>query len=51
MIEISTFKVAYQLYVIPTIKVTHNKWLNGSVGIELIWLKWGIDISLPSSIK
>lgn len=47
MITISSFKVGYQLYVIPTIKITHNKFLNGAYAVELIWLKWGVEVAIP----
>jgi hypothetical protein len=36
--------VAYQFYLIPTIKVTNVKLLFGYYSIEFIWLKWGVAI-------
>jgi hypothetical protein len=36
--------IAYQFYLVPTIKVTDDKFLFGYYGIEFIWLKWGIEI-------
>jgi len=47
MITITPFGIAYQIYIIPTIKITHNKFLNGAYAIELIWLKWGIEVAIP----
>lgn len=34
-----------QLYVLPTIKLTHDKNLYGYPNIEIWWLKWGIEIA------
>ena len=44
-IDTSSFEVSYQVYLIPTIKFTHDKLLHGYKSIEFIWLKWGIEIS------
>jgi hypothetical protein len=46
MVSINLFNVGYQIYLIPTIKFTHSKALNGNRGLEFIWLKWGIEIAL-----
>ena len=40
------FKVAYQLYLIPTIKITHSKTLYGNYSVAFIWLKRGIEFNL-----
>jgi len=44
--KITTFKVGYQIYLIPTIKFTHSKILNGYRDIEIIWLKWGVELRI-----
>jgi len=48
MITITPFTVGYQLYAIPTIKITHSKILNGSYAVGFIWLKWGVELALSS---
>lgn len=35
----------HQIYLIPTIKVTHDRMLFGYYNVEFWWLKWGIEIS------
>lgn len=42
-IEVCT--VGYQVYVTPYIKITHNKFLNGSYEFIIGWLKWEVVIS------
>ena len=55
--SINLFNVGYQIYLIPTIKFTHSKTLNGYRAIEFIWLKWGIELpdklldKLPMKLK
>ena len=44
-------KISYQLYLIPTIKFTHNLTLYGYRSIEFIWLKRGIEIPLKIKKK
>jgi hypothetical protein len=44
-IDTSSFEVSHQLYIIPTIKFTHDKLLHGYKSFEFIWWKWGIEIS------
>jgi hypothetical protein len=44
-IKITKFQIMYQVYLIPTIKFTYDKALNGYKSIEFIWLKWGIELS------
>ena len=34
--------VVYQLYLLPFLKITYNKWLNGDYELILGWLKWQI---------
>lgn len=43
--KIETMKQWGQIYLIPTIRITHDKFLYGFYNIELWWLKWGIEIS------
>lgn len=37
--------VGYQVYVTPYIKITHDKFLNGSREFIIGWLKWEVVIS------
>jgi len=43
---IKFFKVGHQVYLIPAIKLTYSKRLNGHLGIDIIWLNLGIEIRL-----
>ena len=43
---IKFFKVEHQVYLIPAVKLTYSKKLNGHLGIEIIWLNLGIEIRL-----
>lgn len=42
--KITKFKIWSQIYILPTFKVTYDKYLHGSYDIELIWWKWGIGL-------
>ncbi len=42
---IQKYDVWGQWYVIPTLRLTTDKYLNGSYAIELVWLKWTIELS------
>ncbi len=42
---ISIITIESQLFVIPTLRITHSTYLNGNRSIELIWLKWGIELT------
>jgi len=44
--KINIIEIGYQIYLLPTIKFTHDPMLYGYRSIEFIWLKWGIEISL-----
>ena len=33
-----------QIYLIPTVKITHDRLLNGFHEVQLIWLKWGVSL-------
>tara|TARA_R110002126_G_scaffold162967_2_gene310878 strand:+ start:1251 stop:1421 length:171 start_codon:yes stop_codon:yes gene_type:complete len=43
-IKITTFKQVDQLYLIPTIKLTYSRTLNGNLEVMLCWLVGGISI-------
>ncbi len=43
--KIQICEVAYQLYLVPTVKVTHDIWLNGSYELIFSFLKWELVIS------
>jgi len=49
-IKITKFQVMYQVYLIPTIKFTHDKLLHGYKSFEFIWWKWGIEISIKKNL-
>jgi hypothetical protein len=36
--------ICYQFYLLPTIKVTDDKFLFGYYSIEFMWLKWSVSI-------
>ena len=44
--KINKFKVSYQSYIFPTIKITFDKILHGYYNIEFIWFVWGIEIKI-----
>ena len=48
--RIQRFQVAYQFYVIPAIKFTHDKMLHGYRDIQLIWGRWGIEIRISKRL-
>lgn len=43
--KIEFTSVSSQIYVLPTIKWTYDKYLYGHMNIEIWWLKWGIEIA------
>ena len=45
-IKIESFEVSHQIYLIPTIKVTHSKILDGHYGISIIWLDIGLELKI-----
>jgi hypothetical protein len=47
----SLIKIPYSIYFIPTIELTHDKSLNGNRSIDLIWLKWSLNINLTKDIE
>lgn len=44
--KISLDTVMSQIYVLPYIKITHDRWLNGDYEFIIGWLKWQITIGL-----
>ena len=39
------YDVYGQVYILPTIKVTHDKNLYGYYTIDLVWGKWGLSLT------
>ncbi len=39
------YNILSQFYIIPTIKITHNKYLYGYYSIDLVWGKWGLSLT------
>ena len=46
--SIERFTVGCQIYILPTFKVTYDKFLHGAYDIQLIWWKWGISVEWGS---
>jgi hypothetical protein len=44
--KISLDTVMSQIYVLPYIKVTHSRWLNGDYELIIGWLKWQLVIAI-----
>ena len=44
-IKIETYSVWGQVYIIPTIKITHDKYLYGYYTIDFVWGKWGLSLT------
>jgi len=42
--KIESYGVSDQLYVIPVIKITYTRKLDGYYSIDLVWLEWGIGL-------
>ena len=42
--KVETFTIAYQTYLIPTIQITHDRVLNCSYEVCLMWFNKGIGI-------
>ncbi len=49
--KIQVNKILYQIYVLPTIKITHNICLNGSYEFIICWFKYELAIYSKSKIK
>ena len=44
--KMETFTVMGQIYVLPYIKITHSKILNGDYELIIGWLKWQLVIAI-----
>jgi len=44
--KINFYQVAYQIYLIPYIKITYNRFLNGNYELIIGWLNREIVISV-----
>jgi hypothetical protein len=44
--KVSIDTVMSQIYVLPYIKVTHSRWLNGDYELIVGWLKWQLVIGI-----
>ena len=42
--KVETFTIAYQTYLTPTIQITHDRVLNCSYEVSLMWFNKGIVI-------
>jgi len=42
--KIESHRIGYQVYLIPTIKLTHDRTLNGAYEIIFIWLNFGLSL-------
>ena len=38
------YSIVDQIYLIPTIKITYSRTLNGYYSIDLVWLRWGVTL-------
>lgn len=45
-LRVEHFSVAYQAYIFPTVRWTYDSDLNGYKSIEIIWLTFGIEVSI-----
>ncbi len=43
--KIRIHKISYQIYLLPFVKVTHDKMLNSNYELIIGWLKMGISLS------
>lgn len=44
--KISSYEVMYQIYLLPYIKITHDRFLNGSYELIIGWFNKEIVISI-----
>jgi hypothetical protein len=44
--RIRTAKILSQVYVLPYVKITYDRWLNGDLELIIGWLKWEIIIGI-----
>lgn len=40
------FEVYGQIYILPFVKITHTRDLNGDLELIIGWLKWGLIIKI-----
>lgn len=38
------YSISDQMYLIPSIKITYSRFLNGYYTIDLLWVKWGFSL-------
>lgn len=43
-------RIMAQVYLLPYIKITHDKWLNGNYELIIGWLKWELVISKEAKL-
>lgn len=43
-VSVGIISISSQIYLLPTIKITHDKTLYGFKNIEFWWWKWGVEI-------
>ena len=48
MIKIEINTILYQLYLLPTIKITYNKLLNSNYEFIVSWFKWELVLLIKS---
>jgi len=44
--RISLETVVAQIYLLPYVKITHDRWLNGNYELIIGWLKWELVIGI-----
>jgi hypothetical protein len=42
--KIEPHRIGYQIYLIPTIKITHDRMLNGAYEVIFIWFNFGLSL-------
>lgn len=40
--DLEVYKIWGQIYPLPTLKITHDRMLNGYHEIHLMWFGWGV---------
>lgn len=45
-IKFTKYKVWNQIYILPYIKITHNRILNGDLELIIGWLKWEFALAI-----
>ena len=44
--KVQLFRVSAQAYLLPTAKITYDKWLNGYYELQFIWFNRGVSFML-----